>query len=482
MFKIYDIRPLTFIFPLICLIYSTGCKKLVEVDPPVTNPDGAVIYSNNASAASVMTGLYARMGGSGSIAGQEGLSELAGLTADELQAYPSYDQVIQHAYTNSFSTVYAPYLWTAFYNYIYAGNDVIGGLSQSTGVTAPVKQQLMGEAKFIRALFYFYLVNLYGDVPLVTTTDYQVNAKAARTAAAQIYTQITADLNDARNLLSNNFLNADVQTISTSRVRPTSWAAAALLARVYLYEGIWDSAYSQSTAVINNSSMFTLDTLNAVFLANSTEAIWQVQPTTPGYNTLDANIFILTAGPNPYTNFVSLNDSLYKAFEPGDNRLNDWVGTNIANGITYYYPNKYKIGNYNVSQPITEYLMILRLGEQYLIRAEAEANGAGAGIPGAITDLNTIRTRAGLPGYSGASDQASLLAAILHERQVELFTELGHRWLDLKRTNNINNVMGSPGNICASKGGVWSPDWALYPIPLTTIQADANVPQNPGYQ
>jgi hypothetical protein len=121
--------------------------------------------------------------------------------------------------------------------------------------------------------------------------------------------------------------------------------------------------------------------------------------------------------------------------------------------------------------------MVLRLAEQYLIRAEAEANEGDS--TDAIDDLNVIRNRALLPNYS-ANVNGSLLSAILHERQVELFTEWGHRWFDLIRTNSADSVMGI---IAPLKHGSWNDnnDQELYPIPQTARNLDMNLTQNPGY-
>jgi hypothetical protein len=107
----------------------------------------------------------------------------------------------------------------------------------------------------------------------------------------------------------------------------------------------------------------------------------------------------------------------------------------------------------------------------YLIRAEARARQnkiiEGQG------DLNVVRNRAGLPDVSMTS-QAALLAAVEKERFTELFTEFGHRWFDLKRTDRIDAVLGS------EKPG-WKTDAALYPIPDAQIQVNNNLSQNPGY-
>ena len=115
--------------------------------------------------------------------------------------------------------------------------------------------------------------------------------------------------------------------------------------------------------------------------------------------------------------------------------------------------------------------MVFRLGEQYLIHAEAAAELGNLGT--ALSDLNTVRARAGL-GASTAATQADLLTAIMHERQVELFTEWGNRWFDLNRTGTAGTVLN------AEKGG-FQPYMALYPVPFSQIQVNILLSQNPGY-
>jgi hypothetical protein len=119
--------------------------------------------------------------------------------------------------------------------------------------------------------------------------------------------------------------------------------------------------------------------------------------------------------------------------------------------------------------------MILRLAEQYLIRAEARAQQNN--IDGAKTDLNAVRNRAGLLNTT-ANDKTEMMAAVLHERQVELFTELGHRWFDLKRTKAVDLVMNS---VTPIKGGTWQTTDQLYPIPVADIIRNSTLKQNPGY-
>ena len=477
-----NLTPIKYLLIVTLMTCCGSCKKLVETTPPATNLVSESVYASDATASAAVTGIYEQMmEGSKSIGGPQSMSSLLAVTADEFNVYPNSNQTLLDAYSNSVSSTSTSVLWNELYNYIYLSNAAIEGLSKHTGVTSSMRDQLLGESKFIRAFIHFYLVNIFGDVPLVLTSDYRVNESIARTPSSLIYQQIIADLKDAQLLLSDNYLTPN-GSITSERVRPNKAAATALLARAYLYTQKWDSTAIQATAIINSVSEYNLTSLDSAFLKNSNEAIWQLQPVQPGYNTYDGYTYVLTPyGPNPFVWPFYLSKQLLSAFETGDSRFTNWVGLFTSGTDSFYFPYKYKIKGGPLSTPLNEYLMVLRLSEQYLIRAEAEANGAPGGSGAAITDLNIIRNRAGLPSYAGATDPISVLNAIYHERQVELFAEWGHRWLDLKRTGTVNSVMGSPGNVCQFKGGTWSDDWQVYPVPRADIVADPNLTQNPGY-
>jgi hypothetical protein len=465
------------------VFFLMSCKKLVQVSAPNTSITSANVYSTDASAIAAVTGIYATIGSGNTFSSQIlGLSGLAGLSADELTLYSgAATPPLSLYYTNNLNNNMQLDFWTQLYSDVYLANAAITGLSSATTLTPAIRQELLGEAEFDRAFCYFYLVNLYGDVPLVLTTNYTTNATLARTPQASVWNQIIEDLHNAAAILSPNYLDGTLTVSMNERVRPIKWAAVALLARAYLYLNNWAGADSAASAVIGNSQLYSLNSLDSVFLINSNEAIWQIQPLFAGYDTWDAYAFILTSsGPNNNYNLAYLNDSLVTSFEPNDQRRADWVDSVTVDSITYYYPYKYQNNLLNPPQ-ITEYNMMLRLAEQYLIRAEAEAYGAGSGISAAIADLDTIRSRAGLTGYAGPQDQSDLLNAIYHERRVELFTELGHRWLDLKRTKTVDAVMGGPTGACANKGGSWSTNDQWYPIPIYDLQYDPNLVQNSGY-
>jgi hypothetical protein len=300
----------------------------------------------------------------------------------------------------------------------------------------------------------------------VTTTDYRTSAVASRIPTAKVYEHIITDLKDAQNLLAEDYSFSDGE-----RTRPNKWTAIALLARAYLYVQDWNNAETHSTILIENHAYRLVPDLNAVFLRNSDEAIFQLKSTyvPGGVNTFDAEAFI----PSGIPTTVALTSQFVGAFEPGDKRSGEWVNSITVNDITYYFPHKYKVKAGSSSPPITEYLMLFRLAEQYLIRAEARThqdNNAGA-----LADLNDIRSRAGLTSLI-SSTKGDLLLTIEQERRVEFFAEFGHRWLDLKRTNRADIVLG------AIKALNWQPTDALFPIPLTELQRNANLnPQNPGY-
>jgi hypothetical protein len=477
-------------FLVVLALLNFGCKKLVDVVPPNNVIVAANVYNSDITAIAVLNGLYTQLqvstnsyNGGATI---PNISMWAGLSADELSLWTSSRDATEIAYfQNALSASTAGWeFWQNIYPYIYRCNAAISGLENSTSLTPSVKKQLLGEAKFMRAFFYFYLVNLYGDVPLVLSTDYTVNATMSRTPSATVYSQIVADLNEAQDLLADGYVKSDATTLYTSseeRVRPSKAAATALLARTYLYTKQWANAEAQATAIISNTAVYDTVPLNKVFLKNSKEAIWQLQPVTTGNvtNTAEAPFFNLSVTPIGVNSShpVYLSNILLNSFENGDQRKTNgnWVNVYTDATGTYYYPYKFKDVTKGTGVTPTEYTMVLRLGEQYLIRAEARAQQGN--ISGAQSDLNVIRKRAGLPNTT-SSDQASLLAAILHERQVELFTELGQRWLDLKRTGNVDAVMSVATPL---KGGTWSSYQQLYPVSINELLANPKMTQTPGY-
>jgi hypothetical protein len=447
----------------------TSCNKLIEVGTPQNQLVTASVFNDTITVESAVRGLYSKVanGGPGTDMGTA-TSLFDALSADEGYhfSYTFYNDFLNNALTPNY--YYIDGYWSGIYNNIYTANSLLAGDSSSS-LPPAYRARVAGEAKFLRALCYFYLVNQYGAVPLVLTTDAQKATLQPRDSVSTVYDQIEKDLTDARAVLP-----ADLSLYGGKRIRATSWAAAALLARVELYRGKWAQAETMATAVIGNPGLFSiLADPSKVFLANSEEGILQF------INAFSFLWIANTMGVSSYSvtpNFV-LSDNLYASFEPGDLRKASWVGTKNYGNVNYFYPSKYKFSSSAV--PV-EYSQLLRLPEQYLIRAEARTQQGN--FAGAAADLNVVRTRAGLPNTT-ASDKPSLMAAIEHERRVEFFCEWGHRWLDLKRWPGIGNpsVTRADEVLSALKGSQWQSTDALFPIPQPEINANVNLTQNPGF-
>lgn len=478
----------------------SGCEKLVDAGDPLLTITTNQTFSRDGSAISALTGIYSQLM-NGGVTGNGptftfsngGVMLYAGMSADELVNHDGvanqldYDFVINKV--DSRNSNNKQNLWSPLYKVIFNVNSLIEGATSSTSnqLTAATRKQIVAEAKFIRAFCYFYLTNLYGDVPLAITTDWKVNSQMARTAQNKVYEQIVVDLLDAQKDLPE-----DYAITAGERIRANKFAVTSLLARVYLYQEDWKNAEIQSSAVIGNDQYRLEDDLNKVFLSTSREAIWQLKPSAASSLSaiFDARHFL------PYSWWTDLSDAerpiyllyfselsmlyyppylmtsqLAAAFETGDQRKEMWTSyietptTAPYNGTTDYFPKKYA----RISNP---YYAVFRLAEQFLIRAEARAHLNN--LPGADQDLNTIRRRAGLRDLNSASTLEAL-QAVAHERQTELFAEWGHRWFDLKRTGKTNEVFAK---IPTKR---FDPFQLVYPIPLEEIQADPSLVQNPGY-
>jgi hypothetical protein len=453
-------------------LLSFGCSKIVQIDPPVNTITTTQVFADSSDAGAAVAGLYSNTTYVSLGFGNGLLTFYPGLSSDELLQFGAVNELSTN--TLLANNGYTANLWNFGYSLLYQPNAIIAGLQASATLPPQVKNEFLGEAKWFRAYIDFYLVNLFGDIPLITTINYKSNALARQAGAAQVYDSILLDLKESKDLLPS-----DYSAGGGERVRVNKFAAAALLARVYLYLDSFPSAEVQATSVINNSGLYSLDTLNGAFLADNPEAILQWQNnSTVNQNTYNATIEALNLIPSDATSQPNyyLTDQLLGAFENGDLRKTAWIDSTIYNGATYYYPYKYKVGPTQMQPngPVTEYYTVLRLAEQYLIRAEARAMQNN--LSGALDDLNMIRNRAGLDNLSSTLSQPQIIAAVAQERRVELFAEWGHRWFDLKRTKAVAATFST-----IPYKSRYQPYQQLYPIPPVELQFDPNLTQNPGY-
>ncbi|MEZ2334724.1 RagB/SusD family nutrient uptake outer membrane protein [Mucilaginibacter sp. RCC_168] len=442
-----------------CVLAFASCKKFENIAPPKNQLESSKVFADSLNANSAVVGIYIDMMKSfGFTFSSGGLTAYPGMAADEL-SQSSADPELAQLYTNSIAiqNKYNLNLWTSAYKYIYDANSCVEGISESKGISPYAKGQLSAEARQIRAFLFFNLVNLYGPAPLVMTTNYHVNQTLPRASVDSIYAQITNDLTYAKANLSKDI----------SPERAGYYSATALLAKVQLYRKRYNDAIASATEVINSGKYHLENDLNNVFLAGSYETIWKIVPVVPGFETWEAYSFV-PSKPTAAPKYL-INNALYNAFEPGDMRKQKWISSNTISGTIYPYPYKYKaardLGTSN------ENYTILRLAELYLIRAEARANLND--LPGAQSDINLIRNRAGLPN-TNANDRASILLAVERERRTEMFCEWGNRWFDLQRTNRADAVLPSlkPG---------WDHNDGLFPIPAVEIKSNPALTQNHGY-
>jgi len=455
------IRKVTISFLLVCSFSS--CDNFVEVELPDTQLTAPLVFEDKATANAALTAIYSKIREGGLLTGSfSGMSNQLGLYTDELHYYGDAQSISSSFYNNTLSPSATDLasLWNSSYSQVYAANAVLEGLANSTTLSQEDSGPMRGEALFIRALLHFYLTDLYGEVPYVTATDYRQNSSIVKIAVQDVYAKALQDLEEALTLLPDTYPQPD-------RVRPNKFAAYTLMARLHLYAGNWEMAANEASAVINESLFSIGVPPENAFLKGSPETIWQLAPGVPGGNTLEGSTFLFVSGPPPGS---ALREELVMAFEPGDLRFLHWVGS-VTDGVnTWYHPNKYKLTLYAGGDQ--EYSKIFRLAELYLIRSEARARQGD--LIGAREDLNIVRMRAGLPGSLAATAE-ELIDAVLYERRVELFTEFGHRFFDLKRFGRLDMTLE------ALKPG-WENTDSLFPVPAVEIGLNPGVgPQNPGY-
>ncbi|HTD38992.1 MAG TPA: RagB/SusD family nutrient uptake outer membrane protein [Mucilaginibacter sp.] len=384
--------------------------------------------------------------------------------------------------------------WQGLYQDIYAANIILDYVPKipAAQFTNTRQQQILGEAKFIRALSYFQLVTTYGDVPLVLTTI-NTPSKPARTAATAVYAQIKQDLLDGEAVLPVSFANVG---------HATKGAVQALLAKVYAQEGKYQQCLDYCNKVTNNGQYSLVPNFSTLFdgTKNTTESIFEIQHSpASGFTTYNVSLYLPAVfGTYSFQKFnIPTNDlvNLYKA-QNDTIRLKSsvYIGNVLSNGtvagdpvpppytnasptVPFLYKWKTNISQFGGG---TDNTILLRLADIILLKAEA-LNQLGSTAQ-AIPLVNQIRARVKLPAIT-ATSQTDVALAILNERRMELAFE-GNRWNDLLRYGKQYTItlmksqvdpFGKPLNYNVTQNGL------LFPVPFNEIQLDGNLTQNPGY-
>jgi hypothetical protein len=455
------------------MLFSTGCEKIIDIDPPLNQVTTDQVFASDKLATAARSAMFSSL--SQTPTQSQNLTTYSSLQGDDL-LYLSNVVLLQEFNNNSYTILSTGQssIFSDWYANIYRANAIIEGLKSATGTSELIRTRYTAEAKFIRAYCYFNLVNTYGDVPLVLTTDPTFSAFLPRETSANVYVQIITDLIDAKtNLLS------DYSATANDRVGVNKFVATALLARVYMFTGNYAAAETNASEVIASSlyGLVPKATMGTgVFVKNSIESIWQMSPpiVTTNQYTNEAGVFIPSTLTTLTTYGYRIDPKFIGLFTPSDQRRISWMGSGTFANEVYTYPFKYKYRTnaLAVAASVSEYQVVMRLAEQYLIRAEARAR-IGTNLTGALNDLNAIQTRAGAT-LTTAADATTLISDIALENRKEFFCEQAFRWYNLKRTGQADAVLG------ALKAG-YRPISKLLPIPQAATDANYNLTQNPGY-
>lgn len=439
-----------------------SCSNFVEVEAPKNILIAETVFTDAATVESALANIYYNLREQGLVSGNFGMTTSLGIYSDELDYYGFDTDQIQ-LFTNNVSpgNQRITSWWSHAYYLIYCANDILMGVDRSNALTLEEKDSFKGQALFIRGYVHSLLADLFGDIPYITTADYLETNRVSRMPLVTVQEMVINDLNAAIELMEG--LDID----SGERILPDHHVAKALLARRYLYTEQWDVAEATATELIDNYGLEP--NLDNVFLKESLETIWQLKSGLSPRNTQEANQLVIQIIPDQK---YALTDNLLAAFEEGDLRWMHWTGSisNTDNTVTLFFAHKYKALLTETQR--LEYSIVFRCAEQYLIRAEARA--LQGNFQGAKEDINHIRNRAGLAGTT-SNTLPELLEAIGQERRVELFTEHGQRWLDLKRTGTADEVLGPIKPY-------WQTTDVRFPIPQTELELNPNLlPQNNGY-
>lgn len=440
------------IYTLAITFFLASCSKVFEVNPTASISSDIAI-SDKAGVEHALVGTYNALQAVG-LYGRNYLI-ISDLAADNLTwtgTSQDYGQIENKPIPSDNSIVDG--FWAASYDGINRANNILFKLPSIGGLTDEEFNQFEGEALFIRSLLYYNLVSYFGGVPLkLEPTQNLDNINAERNSAVQIYDQIINDLTIAKTQLSGAKVAG----------KASSYAASALLAKVCLAKYYLTNdpsaaaqAIEEAGKVISDGGYSLSGTFAELFAAAvSPESVFEVVYDLQNFNRL-AQYYYPRSLLGRYE--VAPKTEFLQSFEAGDTRLTATVAyddKNMPYGIKY-----------NDVSGGTDKVYVIRLADVYLTHAEALACSNGS-IDAIQADINLVRNRAGLSNTT-SSTIADLKLAIENERRHEFAFE-GHRWIDLVRTGRAASLLGIDDK------------YTLFPIPLSEMQTNKNMTQNPGY-
>ncbi|QIG90357.1 RagB/SusD family nutrient uptake outer membrane protein [Chryseobacterium sp. POL2] len=446
------------ILMILCSVLS--CDKLVDVDVPQNQMDKSTVFENNQTAYAALSSLYADLQKNSPLAGDKIAPFLSVYTDDLISYSQNTPNSTYDLYTNLLidtnDSVYT--IWSAAWQQIYLANSILESLEKSTSLSQDVHDNIMGETLFIRSLVYFYLNQVYGDIPYITSTNYTINMSLSKRPETELLELIRLDFQKAASLLKDDYRNAE-------RLYPNKKVVALMLAKVAILQKKWSVAEVFLNDVLNFSLYQPEKDIKKVFLKSGKHILWQLKPLKEGVPTPEGSLYYFNnAAPTLY----SLSPDLVGQFTDMDLRKVNWITAVSSNSNTWYRSSKYK----NLSANTDEYSIIFRIDEAYLLMAETLIR-QGRSLE-AIPFINVSRKRAGLAGLSGVYSSDNLMLELALEYRREFFVEQGHRFFDLKRLGLLSLLSANKPN--------WKSHNQLWPIPQRDILLNRNLnPQNDGY-
>ena len=462
---------------LLMLLFSVawvGCDVLEQEPQAEISDENA--FNNAKGAQAALAGLYDQLQDDFYYGRQ--LQIIGDVSSDIAQSIGTWDFYREmDTYQVGTTNLEVRNFWTQGYAAINQANNLIEAVPGIENMGEEAKDEMLGQAYFVRALAFFDLARAFGGVPgevgslgvpLVTAPSRQIDETShpERASLADTYAQVERDLEQALERLPGTY-GAD----QTDRSQAVTATAQALLARLHLYLKSYADAARQATLVIENPRYALVENYADIFSNNfTTESIFELS-----YNSTDQSSLRYWYAPGKIggRGELAAHASLYEQISAsGQDERAGLYAYSEEEGA--WYPTKYS------KTDASDHAHVLRIAEMYLIRAEARANTGD--LEGALADVNAVRARAGLDAFA-AETQAQVLSEIYEQEKFEFAFE-GHRWFDLIRTGRALTVLASVPrtNAPGAPATLTNPGRQLLPIPQADMDANENIVQNEAYR
>ncbi|MEN0054647.1 MAG: RagB/SusD family nutrient uptake outer membrane protein [Mucilaginibacter sp.] len=462
---------------LICVM-ACSCKKSFLELSPESNANANNFYKTKADFEVAINSAYATLY---VIYAPEEAVSYTEIMSDEGTLYAvagaQADKWAIRDYTTTASNTLVYQYWQDYYKALFNINNVLDKI-QAAGLDADYTNHVKAEMMFLRGLYYYNMVQLFGGVPLVTkVVSADESYGILRSPTADVYTQIVTDLKFAVD-------NLPLANAVPAAGRASKGAAETVLGKVYLSMGNKTGAAQVLQDVYNSGQYSLLPQYTSLFgpnVKNTKESVFEIQYLGGAASNPFSPYWTAFA---PVTNGVitkyggginQVTDDLYNEYEAGDPRRDASIETGYTdakgNFVKIKFPKKWEDRTAPTSgtqELSNNNFMVLRYADVLLLLSEAT---------GDATYLNQVRARVGLGAFGSAeypsAQYPTLALAVEHERKVELAMEF-HRFFDLKRTGRALPVL-------TAKGKAVTEQRLILPIPQYVITQNSKITQNPGY-